>query len=53
MPTSEKQKAANRRNAKKSTGPKTVEGKAAVSRNAIKHGLHSSHIVLNLRLRSG
>ena len=32
---------ANRRNAKKSTGPKSDEGKAKVSRNANKHGLFS------------
>ena len=31
--------AANRRNAKKSTGPRTDEGKEAVSQNAFKHGL--------------
>ena len=46
MPTSEKQKAANRRNAKKSTGPTSPEGKAAASRNAIKHGLHACDIIL-------
>jgi len=30
---------ANRRNAQKSTGPQTQEGKAAVSQNSVKHGL--------------
>ena len=36
---SEKQIAANRANAKKSTGPKSVAGKERSSRNSIKHGL--------------
>jgi hypothetical protein len=31
--------AANRRNARRSTGPRTAEGKARASRNALKHGL--------------
>jgi hypothetical protein len=31
----------NRENAKKSTGPKTAEGKAASSKNAVKHGIYS------------
>ena len=38
MPT-EKQIAANRANAKRSTGPKTLAGKMASSRNAFRHGL--------------
>ena len=43
---SDKQVEANRRNARKSTGPKTQEGKAAVRYNAIKHGLLSQDAVL-------
>ena len=39
--TSEKKAEANRRNALKSTGPKTPEGKDAVRLNALKHGLLS------------
>ena len=42
----EKQLAANRRNALKSTGPRTHEGKAVASKNAVKHGLLSSEILL-------
>jgi hypothetical protein len=37
---------ANRRNAARSTGPKTPEGKAASSRNAVKHGLTANEILL-------
>lgn len=45
--TSLKQTQANRKNAQKSTGPKTVEGKAVVSLNAVKHGLLSRKILLS------
>jgi hypothetical protein len=41
----QKQIKANRQNAKKSTGPKTAEGKAAVSQNALKHGLFTGSII--------
>jgi hypothetical protein len=44
--TSEKQARANRRNALKSTGPKTPDGKAAIRYNATKHGLLSREILL-------
>jgi len=37
--SSEAKITANRRNAEKSTGPRTLEGKAVVALNAIKHGL--------------
>ncbi len=37
--TTEKQRQANRRNAAKSTGPKTAKGKARSSKNATVHGL--------------
>src|SRR5215208_3456598 len=43
---SDKQVQANRRNALKSTGPKTPEGKAAVRLNALKHGLLSRETLL-------
>ncbi|MGH9654331.1 MAG: hypothetical protein ACRD6B_12810 [Bryobacteraceae bacterium] len=41
-----KQIAANRRNAKKSCGPKSVETKAKVAQNGVKHGLCSKFRVL-------
>jgi hypothetical protein len=37
--TSERQIEANRKNARRSTGPKTATGKAKSSRNAFRHGL--------------
>jgi hypothetical protein len=37
--------AANRRNAQKSTGPSSAGGKAAASRNALRHGLTARQIV--------
>lgn len=40
----EKQIEANRRNAKKSTGPKTEEGKAVASQNSLTHGLTVSRV---------
>ena len=43
---SKKQIEANRRNAQRSTGPKTPEGKARSSRHAIKHGLLAKQILL-------
>ena len=43
--TSEAQLAANRRNAEKSTGPRTEAGKAKVARNALRHGLRAEKVV--------
>jgi hypothetical protein len=54
--TIDKQAKANIRNARKSTGPRTPEGKAAVRLNAVKHGLLSKDVLLpgddNLPYRS-
>ena len=44
--TSERQTRANRRNAKKSTGPRSDAGRAAVALNGIKHGLLSRHVLV-------
>ena len=38
---------ANRQNAQKSTGPKTPEGKAAVRRNAVTHGLTANNVCID------
>ena len=45
--STERQRAANRANAKRSTGPKTVSGKSASSRNSRAHGL-TAHPALSL-----
>ena len=44
--STEKQINANRQNAQKSTGPKTAEGKATSSKNAVKHGLFAEEAVI-------
>jgi hypothetical protein len=45
-PVSERRIQANRRNALRSTGPKTERGKRTVSRNPIKHGLLAREVVI-------
>ena len=42
----DKQLTANRHNAVRSTGPRTVTGKATVSKNALRHGLLSQVTLL-------
>lgn len=44
--TSERQAAANRRNALRSTGPNTPEGKEHAKLNALRHGLRAETLVL-------
>ena len=44
--STEAQIIANRRNAQKSTGPRTTRGKAAVSQNAVRHGLFARDNVI-------
>ena len=43
---SNEQRLANRQNARQSTGPKTPDGKARTSRNALKHGLLARDVVI-------
>ena len=47
MSTSEQRLAANRANALKSTGPRSVEGKIEVKKNATRHGLVSTQLLLD------
>ena len=44
--TSARKISANRRNASKSTGPRTPTGKAVSARNALRHGILSSELLL-------
>ena len=44
--TSTKRIEANRRNAQRSTGPKTAQGKSRVRLNALKHGLTAATVVI-------
>ncbi|MHB9025912.1 MAG: hypothetical protein ACYC7E_17365 [Armatimonadota bacterium] len=46
--STEHQIAVNRANAQKSTGPRTPEGKARSSRNALKHGFYAREAVLSV-----
>jgi hypothetical protein len=43
---SDRQLATNKKNAQKSTGPKTPEGRVAVRLNGVKHGLTAATLVL-------
>ena len=45
-PVSKRKIQANRRNALRSTGPRTARGKQIVGRNAIKHGLLAREVVI-------
>ena len=44
--TSKAQIKANRKNSQKSTGPKTIEGKKAVAKNALKQGLFTNEAII-------
>jgi hypothetical protein len=45
--STESQLLANRLNAQKSTGPRTIEGKAVASQNSVKHGLLAEQDVIS------
>ncbi len=45
--STEAQIIANRRNAQKSTGPRSPEGKSIVSQNALKHGLSAARDIIS------
>jgi hypothetical protein len=51
FPLSPKELQARRANARKSTGPRTLEGKARVSLNRLQHGLRSAGLEAFLRQR--
>ncbi len=46
--TSDRQLSANRLNAQRSTGPRTVQGKSRSRRNALKHGLTARTIIVGI-----
>ncbi len=45
--STEPQILANRRNAQKSTGPRSSQGKIAVSQNAVRHGLSARQVIIS------
>src|SRR5262249_35052068 len=51
--TTDRQIAANRRDALKSTDPRTADGLARSSRNALKHGAYAHHLPLTPEDRAG
>lgn len=51
--TTQKQTVANHLNAQQSTGPVSVEGKAVVAKNALKHGIFSKQILLEGESKKG
>src|SRR6266699_2394189 len=48
MAISPRKLAANQQNARRSTGPRTLEGKARVRHNALKHGLLAKEVIVPL-----